>query len=40
VFAASRSIETRFLPKMTAEQRERKCRGWSEAVRRTLLRAA
>jgi glycerol kinase len=40
VFAARRAIDTRFLPSMAADERERRYRGWSEAVRRTLLRAA
>ncbi|TWH00094.1 glycerol kinase [Mesorhizobium sp. J18] len=35
-FAKSWSLERRFEPKMSAEERNRKIRGWRDAVRRTL----
>ena len=38
LFAGSRSIETRFIPAMAADERERKYGGWLDAVGRTLSR--
>ncbi|HEU4986387.1 MAG TPA: glycerol kinase GlpK [Rhizobiaceae bacterium] len=37
-FAKSWSLERRFEPKMSDEERNRKIRGWKDAVRRTLSR--
>jgi glycerol kinase len=39
-FAARWKCERRFTPRMDAATRERKWKGWQDAVRRTLSRKA